>query len=79
MLRYVFMGTPDFASTILEDLTVKYGPPALVVTQPAREKGRGRIIEETAVGLDGSAGVGLGIQQTTAAQASGDHDERKAG
>ena len=49
MLRYVFMGTPDFASEILTDLSLRYGSPALVVTQPPREKGRGRKVEPTDV------------------------------
>ncbi len=49
MLRYVFMGTPDFASGILNDLAERYGAPSLVVTQPAREKGRGRKVEPTDV------------------------------
>lgn len=49
MLRYVFLGTPDFASTVLADLCAHYRAPELVVTQPAREKGRGRKIEATEV------------------------------
>ncbi len=49
MLRYVFLGTPDFAATVLDDLCAHYGKPELVVTQPAREKGRGRKIEATEV------------------------------
>lgn len=55
MLRYVFLGTPDFASTVLNDLCAHYGPPSLVVTQPAREKGRGRKVEPTDVALAAQA------------------------
>ncbi len=49
MLRYVFLGTPDFASAVLETLCNRYGVPELVVTQPARERGRGRKVESTDV------------------------------
>ncbi len=49
MLRYVFLGTPDFASAILENLCNRYCVPELVVTQPARERGRGRNVEPTDV------------------------------
>jgi len=49
MLRYVFMGTPEFASVILERVAEKIGPPVHVVTQPARSKGRGQKVIPTAV------------------------------
>ena len=49
MLRYVFMGTPPLAATILEKLAAAVGSPAAVVTQPARPRGRGKQVEPTAV------------------------------
>lgn len=41
MLKYIYMGTPGIAARILEILCDHEMPPALVVTQPARPKGRG--------------------------------------
>jgi methionyl-tRNA formyltransferase len=49
MLRYVFMGTPDFAATILLKLFESQGAPVHVFTQPARAAGRGRKLIPTAV------------------------------
>lgn len=43
------MGTPDFAAAILDRLMRENVPVTLAVTQPDREKGRGRKIEESAV------------------------------
>ena len=43
--RIVFMGTPEFAVPSLETLAAAGHTVALVVTQPDRPKGRGRLIE----------------------------------
>ncbi len=41
-MKIVFMGTPDFAAAVLEALAEAGETVALVVTQPDREKGRGK-------------------------------------
>ncbi|NBX76213.1 MAG: methionyl-tRNA formyltransferase [Proteobacteria bacterium] len=41
MLKYIYMGTPQIAARILEKLCDQEMPPALVVTQMAKPKGRG--------------------------------------
>ncbi len=41
--RIVFMGSPDFASQVLEGLASQYAVQA-VITQPDRESGRGKIL-----------------------------------
>ncbi len=41
-LRWVFMGTPEFAVPALRAVHRAYGTPCLVITQPDRPKGRGR-------------------------------------
>ena len=41
MLKYIYMGTPQIAARILEKLCDHEMPPALVVTQIAKPKGRG--------------------------------------
>lgn len=41
-MRNVFFGTSEFAAVVLDALLDVPGPPALVVTRPARCKGRGR-------------------------------------
>lgn len=43
------MGTPEFAATILRRIADAQGPPALVLTQPPREAGRGRKQSPSAV------------------------------
>jgi methionyl-tRNA formyltransferase len=48
-LRIVFMGTPDFAVPCLDNLVKAGHEIALVVTQPDRPKGRGRILTQSAV------------------------------
>lgn len=48
-MRVVFMGTPDFAVPALNALCESRHEVTLVVTQPDREKGRGKKIEETPV------------------------------
>jgi len=41
MLKYIYMGTPQIAARILEKLCDHEMPPALVITQMAKPKGRG--------------------------------------
>ncbi len=48
-MRIVFMGTPDFASTVLEGLIHKGHEVVLVVTQPDKQKGRGKHIQYSPV------------------------------
>lgn len=50
MLKYVFMGSPELARVILEEVSSKYGSPSHVVTQPPRPQGRGKKTQPTAVG-----------------------------
>jgi len=49
MLKYVFMGSPALAVTILQTVCEKYGPPQAVVTQAAKEGGRGQKLMPTPV------------------------------
>lgn len=48
-LRYVFMGTPDFAVPVLEHLIRNGYPPEAVVTGQDKPQGRGQILQETPV------------------------------
>ena len=48
-LRIVFMGTPDFAMTILKDLVEKEYTIVGVITAPDKPAGRGRKLNESAV------------------------------
>ncbi len=41
-MRVVFMGTPEWAAAYLEAIEQCGGETLLVVTQPARSRGRGR-------------------------------------
>jgi methionyl-tRNA formyltransferase len=50
-LRNVFFGTSEFAAVVLDALLDVPGPPALVVTRPARCKGRGRKPQQPPVAL----------------------------
>src|SRR3989338_5278870 len=43
-MKYAFFGTPEFAAIILEKLIKAGMPPALVVCNPDRPKGRKRVI-----------------------------------
>lgn len=47
-MKIIFMGTPQFAATVLEGLVEKY-PVAAVVSQPDKRVGRHQILEETPV------------------------------
>ncbi len=49
MLRTVFMGTPEFAATVLNKLVDAGMPPLAVVCQPARASGRGLKLEPSEV------------------------------
>ena len=44
-MKVVFMGTPDFAVESLKALCEAGAEVTLVVTQPDREKGRGREVQ----------------------------------
>ncbi|MCB0404756.1 MAG: methionyl-tRNA formyltransferase [Bdellovibrionales bacterium] len=48
-MKYVFMGTPAIAASILEHLCSAGKTPIAVVTQPARQAGRGRKLTPSAV------------------------------
>ncbi len=48
-LRYLFMGSPPIAATILELLCREYAPPLTVVTQLPKATGRGQKVLPTAV------------------------------
>ncbi|OGG42511.1 methionyl-tRNA formyltransferase [Candidatus Jorgensenbacteria bacterium RIFCSPLOWO2_01_FULL_45_25b] len=43
-MKYIFFGTPEFASIILEKLIIADMPPALVVTNPDRPAGRNKTL-----------------------------------
>ena len=47
-MRVVFMGTPEFAATILEDLSQQHEV-AAVYTRPDAVRGRGRKLEPSPV------------------------------
>jgi methionyl-tRNA formyltransferase len=49
VLKYIFMGTPPFAATILEKLCESLLPPVAVVTQVSKATGRGHKIQSSAV------------------------------
>jgi methionyl-tRNA formyltransferase len=48
-LRNVYLGTSDFAATVLEKLLDSPHAPSLVVTRPARPKGRGKKLQDPPV------------------------------
>ena len=57
-MRTVFLGSPPFATPVLRHLLASPVAPGLVVTPPARRRGRGRKLEPSAVStLAGEAGV----------------------
>lgn len=49
MTSFVFMGTPEFSTVILDHLEAGHVVPELVVTQPDRPCGRGRVLTPSAV------------------------------
>lgn len=48
-MRNVYLGTSDFAATVLKHLSESSHKPVLVVTRPARPKGRGRTLQDPPV------------------------------
>jgi methionyl-tRNA formyltransferase len=48
-MRNVYLGTSDFAATVLAQLSESAHKPVLVVTRPARPKGRGRSLQDPPV------------------------------
>lgn len=48
-MKYIFLGSPGLAATILQRLVKEKGAPLLVVTQEAKQAGRGNKITPTAV------------------------------
>ena len=48
-MRIIFLGTPDFAVPALSALAASRHEVTLVVTQPDRQKGRGKALEESDV------------------------------
>jgi methionyl-tRNA formyltransferase len=48
-MRNVYLGTSDFAATVLKQLSGSAHKPVLVVTRPARPKGRGRTLQDPPV------------------------------
>jgi methionyl-tRNA formyltransferase len=48
-VRNVYLGTSDFAATVLQRLADSPHRPSLVVTRPARPKGRGRTLQDPPV------------------------------
>jgi len=61
-VRTVFLGTSDFAATVLERLAASRHRPALVVTRPDRPKGRGRRLSPPPV-AETSRALGLEVHQ----------------
>lgn len=61
-MRTVYLGTSDFAATVLRRLNSSPYAPALVVTRPARPRGRGRPLRQPPV-ADVAAELGLPIFQ----------------
>lgn len=49
MVKYIYMGTPQIAARILEKLCEHEMPPALVITQIAKPKGRGHKVTPSEV------------------------------
>lgn len=60
--RTVYLGTSDFAATILRHLADSPHRPALVVTRPDRPKGRGRTLQSPPV-ADVARELGLDLDQ----------------
>jgi len=61
-VRTVFLGTSDFAATVLERLVRSSHRPALVLTRPDRPRGRGRRLAAPPV-ADAARGLGLALEQ----------------
>lgn len=61
-MRNVYLGTSDFAAVVLSRLAESTHKPALVVTRPARPKGRGRKLQNPPV-ADVAAQLGIDVFQ----------------
>jgi methionyl-tRNA formyltransferase len=61
-MRTVYLGTSDFAATVLERLARSAHRPALVVTRPNRPRGRGRKLSPPPV-ADAARGLGIDVIQ----------------
>ena len=48
-MNIVFMGTPDFAATVLKSLLMSRHEVTAVVTQPDKQRGRGKEVQFSAV------------------------------
>jgi methionyl-tRNA formyltransferase len=70
----VFLGTSDFAATVLRRLAGSEHCPELVVTLPDRKRGRGRKLQPSPVA---DAAEELGIQVLKSADVNGDEDRER--
>lgn len=61
---FVYLGTSDFAASVLEDLAGSPHTPALVVTPPDRRSGRGRRVSPPPV-ADAARDLGIELHQTS--------------
>ncbi|HYP48108.1 MAG TPA: methionyl-tRNA formyltransferase [Thermoleophilaceae bacterium] len=68
-MRTVYLGTTDFAATVLERLAASEHRPALVVTRPDRPRGRGRKLAAPPVARSAAA---LGIELDQPASVNGE-------
>lgn len=59
-MRFAFAGTPEFGAWVLHDLLSLGRRPELVISQPARPRGRGRKVSESPVSL-AAAEAGLSV------------------
>ena len=62
-MRTVYLGTSDFAATVLQRLAGSPHRPALVVTPPDRRKGRGRKLASPPA-ADAARELGIAVHQT---------------
>jgi methionyl-tRNA formyltransferase len=69
-VRTVYLGTSDFAVTVLERLAASEHAPALVVTRPDRPRGRGRRLAPPPVAVAASE-LGLPLLQPDSVNAEG--------
>ena len=76
-LRIVFMGTPDFAVTILKSLVENEYNIVGVITAPDKPAGRGRRLHESAIKTYAKS-VGLNTLQPTNLKSDGFIEELKA-
>ncbi len=59
-LRFGFAGTPEFGAFVLQDLMTRGRRPELVISQPARPRGRGRkVIQPPVAAVAAAAGLPL--------------------